>query len=147
MLLFPTNKEVDKETEKLQTAVISLFSSGQKHNQILALQQCKLVGLQKSKLIWDYVKKDWNKNKIIEAWGVAYAETALSSEYVVFEVDFFDDKIQLIDSNEAVYLSIPDHKERIKMSDWLEHDVELMYNSMYKRFKNSMLNLLQIIEI
>jgi hypothetical protein len=147
MLLFPTNKEVDKETEKLQTAVISLFSSGQKHNQILALQQCKLVGLQKNKLIWDYVKKDWNKNNIIENWGLAYAEGLLSSDYVVFEVDFFDGKIQLIDSNEAVYLSIPDHKSRQVIANWNERAIDEMYTEVYKRFKNSMLNLLQIIEI
>ena len=129
---------------KLRDSVIRLFESGQKKSQVLALSQCKLVGMLKSELIWGYVKKNWDKKKIISDWGKA-AAGGYAVDIVIFKLDFLGGDLKVLDDSDMVYLSIPGN-DNILLSEWLDSDVDATYKRAYKRFKHTMLNLPQIIK-
>jgi hypothetical protein len=146
MLLFSDTTQGDKEIKELEKAIISLFHSGQKENQVIAMMQCKTIGLSLGNLVWDYVKSSWNKKKIMNEWGLAYYEGIQEDdEYIVFECDFLGDKLQIIDMVHAVYVSIPTVKGMQKLTDWGESGVDVVYHRTFKAFKTLCLNIGQII--
>lgn len=99
-----------------QKKVIELFNSGKKDNQILALLQCKNVGLSKGKLLHDYVFSDFDQHEIIEDWGICYID--IGTPCVVFWRFLLGGKLSVEDNTQSITLHLPTRKKPIKLADW-----------------------------
>lgn len=64
----------DKANKKELENIERLFFSGVSESQNLALAMCNTFSVSKGELIWKYLIKGWNKSKIIERVGLAYAD-------------------------------------------------------------------------
>lgn len=112
MEMFSQSKGLTHEQKK----VIELFNSGKKDNQILALLQCKNVGLSKGKLLHDYIFSDFDQHKIIKDWGICYED--IGTHCVVFWRFLLGGKLSVEDNTQLVTLHLSTRNKPIKLADW-----------------------------
>lgn len=129
-----------------QKKVIELFNSGKKECQVLALLQCKNVGLSKGKLLHDYVFSDFDQHKITEDWGLAYANGDVSfwKHYKLLNISLLGHDFYISDDGVFVYWVFTGRRistfKAIAFAKWEGKAVDEIMTKVFSKLRELTLN-------
>jgi len=139
---------MDEETQELYDAVMSLWCSGDVRSKQIALGQLHFFDIPKSVFIWKAIKSEWKKSKIINNWGIAYAdgrELSEQGEVEIFKMDFMGGELRVVDHSHAVFLESPHFTHLLLLGKWENSRVDEMYSKIFKAFKRIVFSYVELL--